>query len=100
MLSFYEVIDRAVTGQLMSDQDFYLKHYVPKLQKVVQQYKIKYNPETPLPCDDALADTVFDAAVEFFSEAGAYCPDTSRVLRFSKEEILQAAREAPRSDVR
>jgi methylamine--corrinoid protein Co-methyltransferase len=94
MLSFTEVIDRAVSGQLMSDQDFYLKHYVPKLQKVVGKYKIKYDRDTPLPSDDALADTVFDAAVEFFSEVGAYCPDTSRVLRFSKEEILQAAREA------
>jgi methylamine--corrinoid protein Co-methyltransferase len=95
MLSFHEVIDRAVTGQLMSDQDFYLKHYVPKLQKVIQKHRIKYNSDIPLPSDDALADTVFDAAVEFFSEVGAYCPDTSRVLRFSKEEILQAAREAP-----
>ncbi len=95
MLSFYEVIDRAVTGPLMSDQDYYLKNYVPELTRVIQQYKIKFNPETPLPSDDALADRVFEAAVDFFSRVGAYCPDTSRVMKFTKEEILLAAGEAP-----
>jgi len=95
MLSFYEVIDRTVSGPIMSDQDYYLKLYVPELNKVIKKYKIKFNPQTPLPFDDALADTVFDAAVDFFSRVGAYCPDTSRVMQFSKEEILQAAQEAP-----
>jgi len=95
MLSFYEVIDRTVTGPLMSDQDFYLKLYVPELNKVIQQYKIKYNPDTPLPFDDALADTVFEAAVDFFSRVGAYCPDTSRVMQFTKDEIMQAVSKAP-----
>lgn len=95
MLSFYDVIDRTVTGPLMSDQDFYLKLYVPELNSIIQKYKIKFNPDTPLPSDDALADTVFEAAVEFFSKVGAYCPDTSRVIQFSSDEILQAACEAP-----
>ena len=46
MLSFFEVIDRAVTGPLMSDQDYYLNQYVPELSNVIQKYKIKFNPET------------------------------------------------------
>lgn len=95
MLSFSEVIDRTVSGPLMSDQDYYLQHYVPKLNSVIKEYKIKFNAETPLSYDDALADTVFEAAVDFFSRVGAYCPDTSRVVQFTKEEILQAASEAP-----
>ena len=95
MLNFLEVIDRTETGQLMSDQDYYLKLYVPELNNVIQKYKIKYDPTTPLPSDDGLADTLFEAAVDFFSRVGAYCPDTSRVLHFTKEEILQAASEAP-----
>lgn len=95
MLSFMEVIDRAVEGPLMSDQDYYLKRYVPELNNVIQKYKIKFNPDTPLPSDDALADTVFDAAIDFFARVGAYCPDTSRVMEFTKEEILQAAAKAP-----
>ena len=90
-----EVIDRAVEGPLMSDQDYYLKRYVPELNSVIQKYGIKFNPDTPLPSDDSLADTVFDAAVDFFCRVGAYCPDTSRVMEFTKEEILQAAAKAP-----
>ena len=99
MLSFYEVIDRSVTGPIMSNQDYNLNLYVPELTKVIQKYKIKFNPETPLPNDDALADTIFEAAVDFFSRVGAYCPDTSRVMKFTKEEILQAASEAPSQSV-
>jgi hypothetical protein len=95
MLSFVDVIDRAVDGPLISDQDYYLKHYVPELNKVIQKYNIKFNPEIPLPSDDALADRVFEAAVEFFEKVGAYCPDTSRVMQFTREEILQAAAQAP-----
>jgi len=99
MLSFYEVIDRTITGPIMSNQDYNLNLYVPELTKVIQKYKIKFNPETPLPSDDALADTIFEAAVDFFSRVGAYCPDTSRVVKFSKDEILQAASEAPSQSV-
>lgn len=95
MLSFTDVIDRAIDGPLISDQDYYLKRYVPELKKVIQKYNIKFNPEVPLPSDDALADRVFEAAVEFFEKVGAYCPDTSRVMQFTREEILQAAAQAP-----
>jgi methylamine--corrinoid protein Co-methyltransferase len=95
MLSLTDVFDRAVDGPLMSDQDYYLKRYVPALTKCIQKFKIKYNPETPLPWDDSLADRVFEAAVDFFAEVGAYCPDTSRVMEFSREEILQGAAKAP-----
>lgn len=95
MLSFTDVIDRAIDGPLIADQDYYLKRYVPELNKVIQKYNIKYNPDTPLPSDDALADRVFEAAVEFFEKVGAYCPDTARVMEFTGEEILQAAEKAP-----
>jgi methylamine--corrinoid protein Co-methyltransferase len=95
MLGMMDVFDRAVAGPLMSDQDYYLKRYVPALTRVIQKHGIRYNPETPLPSDDGLADAVFEAAVDFFSEVGAYCPDTSRVMEFSKDEILQAAAKAP-----
>ncbi len=95
MLSLIDVFDRAVDGPLMSDQDYYLKRYVPALTKVIQKYKIKYTPDTPLVSDDAQADAVFEAAVDFFASVGAYCPDTSRVMEFTEDEILQAAAKAP-----
>jgi hypothetical protein len=99
MLSFTDIIDRAIDGPLISDQEYYLKRYVPELNKVIQKYNIKYNPEVPLPSDDALADRVFEAAVDFFEKVGAYCPDTSRVMQFTREEILQAAANAPSESV-
>jgi hypothetical protein len=69
---------------------------VPKVQEVITKYDIKYDPETPIPSDDALADRVFEAGFELYRDVGTFCPDTERIIRFSEEELRQALDEAPR----
>ncbi len=74
MLSFYEVIDRAMSGRYCSEQEFDMEVLVPKVQEVVSKYKIKYDPENPIPSDDDLADRVFQAGFELCRDVGTYCP--------------------------
>jgi hypothetical protein len=95
MISFYEVIDRAMSGRYCSETDFDMQVLVPKIQEVVSKYKIKYNPDTPIPSDDDLADRVFQAGFELCRDVGIYCPDTERIIRFSEEELHEALNEAP-----
>ena len=95
MLNFLDIYERALKGPIMSEQDFDIKVFIPRLRKVVKAYGIEYDKENPVPTDDAAADNLFDAAVEFLSQVGVYCQDTNRVIQFTREEILQAAREAP-----
>ena len=99
MLSLYEVIDRAMSGRYCSEQEFDMEVLVPKVQEVVSKYKIKYDPENPIPSDDDLADRVFQAGFELYRDVGAYCPDTERIMRFSEEELRQALVEAPSAPV-
>ena len=99
MISFFEVIRRALNGPYYSEQDFAMKVVVPKLREVVKKYDIRYDPENPVPDDDQLADRVFQAGVELCAETGCYCSDTSRVIRFTKEEILEGLRDAPSAPV-
>ncbi len=87
MISFYEVIDRAMSGRYCSEAEFNMQILVPKIQEVVSKYKIKYEPETPIPSDDGLADRVFQAGFELCRDVGMYCPDTERIMRFSEEEL-------------
>lgn len=80
---------------MMENMDYYMKILIPKLGEVIEKYDIKYDPDTPLPVDDALADRVFEAAFEFFLDVGIYVPATSRNVKFTRDEVEQAMREIP-----
>ena len=97
MLDLIEVFERADTGLLISDIDYYMNRFVPKLSEIVDRYQIKWDRQTIVNSDDDLADRVFQAAVDLIVEAGAYCPDTNRVMEFSREEVLRAAEQAPKA---
>jgi methylamine--corrinoid protein Co-methyltransferase len=95
MIDFFEVIRRALNGPYFSEQDFDMKVVVPKLREVVKRYGLRCDPDNPVPNDDQLADDVFQAALDLCVETGVYCTDTSRVIRFSREELLEGLRDAP-----
>ncbi len=99
MIDLIEVFDRAETGPLTSETDYYMKRYVPKLAEVIARHKVKWDKQTIINTDDALTDAVFEAAVDLIAEAGAYCPETNRVMQFTREEIEIANRECPTATV-
>lgn len=95
MIDFFEIIKRALNGPYCAEQDFAMKILVPKLKAVVKKYDIKYDPTTPVPSDDKLADDIFQAGLELCADVGCYCKDTSRIIKFTPEEIAEALRDAP-----
>jgi methylamine--corrinoid protein Co-methyltransferase len=97
MLDLIDVFERADNGLLIPDIDYYMKRFVPKLGEIIDRYQIKWDRQTIVNSDDDLADRVFQAAVDLIAEAGAYCPDTNRVMEFSRTEILRAAEQAPKA---
>jgi len=99
MVSFMDVINRALTGPYYSEKDYNLKVFVPKLREVVKKYEIKYDPENVIPSDDDLADCVFKAGVELYSNVGTYCVDSNRVIQFTEGEIQEALATAPSAPI-
>jgi len=95
VLNFLDIYERTLKGPIMSERDFDLTVLISTLRKVVRNYGIKYDKDNPVPADDAAADNLFEAAVDFLSQVGVYCQDTNRIVQFSQEEILEAVREAP-----
>lgn len=95
MLSFNEVVKRALTGPICKENDFDLKVFVPKLKEVTKKYGIKYDPKNPVSQDDEAADRLFQAAIDFYSEVGTYCVDTERRMIFDRSEIIEALQTAP-----
>ncbi len=90
MVQLLEIYQRAQKGRTMSGESFDLDRLYASLTRLVKKYDIKYDPDNPVPDDDALADRVFEAAVGFFVECGVYVQDTRTVVGFSHQEVLNA----------
>ncbi len=95
MPNLLDFMKRATTGPILSEDDFNMKRLIPNVRKIVREFDIRYTPETPVSSDDALADRLFNAALEFILRTGIYCDDTNRVIEFERDEILQAVANLP-----
>ena len=88
--SIWEVLDRACnTGQIMTARDFDMGLF-HTTTRLVKEHDIRYDPENPISCDDGLADEVWKAGLELFQEMGAYCINSSRVIKFSDSETRRS----------
>ncbi len=90
MIQLMDFQERSLNGPVMKGEDFDLE-FAMKLRELVTKYEIKYLPETFI-IDDKMADAVFHAGVELLADIGLYHLDTQRVVRFTKEEILEVAK--------
>ena len=88
MIRFWDVLERAENGEIMEEKEW--DRLIGEVAaQVVSDHDVKYDPENPVPADDSLADRLFEAGVELFEKTGIYCIDTQRVLKFTKEEIME-----------
>ena len=95
MTAIQEVVHRSKHGPAMSEEDFDLTRLVPKAREVVKKYGIKYDPDTPVPFDDEMADAVYQAALDFFVDVGCYVKKNGRVVEFSRDEVEEAIAALP-----
>lgn len=95
MVQILDVMEKALEGAPMSETDYQLRRFAPKVQEKVREHKIKYDPQNPIPTDNSLVDEVFEAGLELLVDVGAYCTDTGRVISFTEQEVREALRNAP-----
>lgn len=91
----WEIMERANTGPFCEDDEFLFKIFMPKMKEVIEKYNIKYDPDTPVPADNDLADRVWQAAAEFFLEVGVLNVDTHRRIMVDESELKEALYHAP-----
>jgi len=94
MIGFWDVYKRSETGPFIKEQEFD-RQIGTVANQLVQKHGIRFDREQVIPSDDGLADKVYQAALELFLELGIYCRDTSRLIRFSPEEVQWALKHAP-----
>lgn len=94
-----DVLDKAETGPICTERDFDLKILAPKIKELTKAYEIKYDPESPVPADDSLADAIFNAALDLYLESGTLCLSNQRRILFQDNEIKEALKGASRKVV-
>ncbi len=96
MIGFWDVIGRSQSGPLIKEKEFDLQ--LGRIAKqIVEKYEIKYDPQQVVPSDDDLADRVYQAGLDLFLEAGIYCRDTGRLMKFTREEVEASLKYAPKT---
>lgn len=91
MIPIIEFQQRSLTGPVMKADEFDLE-FSMKVRELVAKYDIKYDPDQVI-VDDTTADHIFEAGVELLAETGIYHVNTERVIKFTREEVEQVARE-------
>ena len=97
MLSFEDVLDRIEQGPICTERDFDLRVLHPKLQEVIREHDIRFDPDNPISSDDGLADEIFKAALELYLHTGTLCVDNNRRALFQESEIKDSLRALPRT---
>jgi hypothetical protein len=92
----WEILERAKTGPFCEDDDFLYEIFMPKINALIEKYDVRYDPQTPVPADDDLADRVWQAAVEFFLEVGVLNVDTHRRILIDEAELREALYHVPK----
>jgi len=95
MISLLDIAERIQTGEKIEE-----KQWDMELFKTISSLVKKYGIEFPggdcfINVDDNLPERAFEAAIECLETLGIYSITTKRRVRLSREEILEAIREAP-----
>ncbi|MBW1961456.1 MAG: monomethylamine:corrinoid methyltransferase [Deltaproteobacteria bacterium] len=95
MISLLEIAERIQVGEKMEEKKWDMEFF-NTISGLVKKYDI-LTPETHcfINTDDDIVERAFEAGIEFLETMGLYCINTRRRIRFSKQEIRSAIRQAP-----
>jgi len=82
----FEMIERVDQGPRVRENEFD-KSIFPRVKELAEKYDINYDPANPIPDDDAMADRLFAAGMEYAVEKGLWVLDTQKVVKFTEAEI-------------
>ena len=94
-VNVYDVYDRARTGKKMPVAEWDSVVIPETARALKEKYAIKMDKKVIVPEDPALVNALFKAGVDMLEQCGIYCTDTGRVIKFTREEIMEGINTAP-----
>jgi methylamine--corrinoid protein Co-methyltransferase len=93
--SYLEILDRANTGKYCTEEQWDLEKVAMTTRRIVEEHKLRWNPDEVIPNDAGLADAVFEAGFQLARELGAYSRTTERIIEFDPGELEEGIRGMP-----
>jgi methylamine--corrinoid protein Co-methyltransferase len=95
----HEILRRAETGPMIEERDFEFKLVTTTVKRLIEKYNILLDKKVIIPSDDDLSYRLFQAGLEFATEVGLLCQDTSRRIIWSKAELEDGLRSCPKEAI-
>lgn len=96
VVDLMEIIRRTENGPYIEERDFDIEVIFKTTRELIQKYGIKYDRDHLITLNSEMADAAFQAGLDLALQAGMYCIETSRVIKFSRQELLYGLKAAPR----
>lgn len=93
MPNFLDFIERTNSGPILTEKDFNMESLIPNIRDIVKEYEITLDKENPISSDDAMADRLYEAAIELLVRTGIYCEDTNRIIQLDRKEIIHSVQD-------
>ncbi len=90
-----DVLDRAETGPLIDEKEFERKLVAQTAKALILEHGLKCDPKTVIPADNAQADRLFEAGLEFAVRVGMLCTSTLRRITWTRPEYEDGLHYAP-----
>ena len=87
----------AKNGPYITEENWDLEKVAMTTMRLVDKYKLSWNPEDVVTDDPGLADAIFDAGLELATELGAYSRTTERIIEFEPGELEEGMRRLPQT---
>ncbi|MBP1909584.1 methylamine--corrinoid protein Co-methyltransferase [Methanolobus bombayensis] len=88
-LDVYEFYERAKKGEKTTQDDWDLMTIPMKAMELKQKYGLDFKGEF-VPTDKDMMQKLFNAGFEMLLDCGIFCTDTSRVVKYTEDEIWDA----------
>ncbi len=95
-VTVFDVYDRAQSGPELPEKDWDFGIIPQTAKKLKEKYNIKMDKKVIVPEDKTLINNLFKAGLDMLVECGVYCIDTNRVIKYTRDEVLLAIKNAPR----
>jgi len=94
-VSVYDVYDRARSGKKMPESEWDGRVIPETAAALKEKYGIKMDKSVFIPEDPELIDNLYHAGIDMLEECGVYCTDTGRIIKFTRDEIMEGINSAP-----
>jgi methylamine--corrinoid protein Co-methyltransferase len=97
ILNYLDILDRAKEGPYITEENWDLEKVAMTTMRLVEKYKLTWDPEQIVTDDPGLADAIFEAGLELATTIGAYSRTTERIIEFSRDELEEGMRRLPQT---